>query len=550
MRTTCENWGVIVTAEELLLGTLGSRFLQYVLMASEEDVSKRLHEPGFRLSAPQEAALQQLTALLVAMGAHTQAAEGRSPWFLGLDALGTPRPDGETSWATSMRQMTGGSTDFEDVQDPVLRPLAEMARDVYALFLLPVKEPLAFHPPLSRAMFQHRNRELLQSAVMSDATLSQLFPDSERASGPQGETVRSTGSAGTLQLSMFAEILLRYGWNVASLASDGPSLADLVGGVETGLRVIKGALMGEDTETPVLVGMAGILLPDEAQVKTPWGILRAVREVDLRFVPTSIRGRLTTTTPEGENVEIDYAGNVVLETRIPYRVSVQRLGVEDEWPQRLRAFDRLQEWSETTQLALLLAVNREARAKVVTSWTTIFDPLSPAPLLSYRDTRSTPSLVPHRLTAEEATNWAVWIELVRRHRVPSIAVAIRRLLIAVNERREPSDALVDAVIAWENLVGSREGEPTLRVSAALAWLLEEEPAERSACQKQIGRLYGLRSDIVHGNRSLDPREAHVRSREAIDLTVQAFAKLFHDRPELLRDCHDGAARSKTLILGG
>lgn len=362
--------------------------------------------------------------------------------------------------------------------------------------------------------------------------------------------MRSTGSGGSLQLLGFPDQMIQSGWYLATLSGRTPGLSNLVQGISQALDLVRAAVLGEDAKVPVRMGLTGVLLPRRVTVKAPWGSLRESNEVDLRLVPESYQGGITTTTPGGDRIEIDYAGNVVLEAEIPYRISLGRTEPDFEWPADLRSYDILQEWSEDAQLGLLLALVEEPQAKVVPSWTTIFDPLSYGPMMSLRDTRTTPSLVPRQLTEQESEAWEEWISLVTKRREPSIAVAIRRTLLAVTDRRDPSDALVDGVIAWENLVGSREGEATLRVSAALAWLLEDEFESRQERQRAIGRLYKLRSDVVHGTRLLQPREAAEKSREVIEITLGALRKMLRERSELLRECRNSAERSKRLILGG
>jgi hypothetical protein len=53
--------------------------------------------------------------------------------------------------------------------------------------------------------------------------------------------------------------------------------------------------------------------------------------------------------------------------------------------------------------------------------------------------------------------------------------------------REPMDVFIDAVIAWESLFGTTEGEPTFRVTTCLAALLEDDPARRVELKSQLGR---------------------------------------------------------------
>ena len=76
---------------------------------------------------------------------------------------------------------------------------------------------------------------------------------------------------------------------------------------------------------------------------------------------------------------------------------------------------------------------------------------------------------------------------------------MRRLLKAAGERDDPIDVLVDAVVAWENLFGSKT-ESTFRVTAAVATLLEPSDKEqRDVLQKELSGIYDRRSRLVHGD---------------------------------------------------
>jgi hypothetical protein len=148
----------------------------------------------------------------------------------------------------------------------------------------------------------------------------------------------------------------------------------------------------------------------------------------------------------------------------------------------------------------------------------IDEPLQLGWSVGFSNRQSTPNLHPHALEAAECAEWARWVERVAAERTLGIEIAIRRTIRAATERNDPLDALIDSVIAWENLVGSSQGEPTLRISAALAWLLGQSRAERDAIQGEIKKLYGLRSKIVHGADAPRAEIAAERSGRARDLT--------------------------------
>lgn len=128
-------------------------------------------------------------------------------------------------------------------------------------------------------------------------------------------------------------------------------------------------------------------------------------------------------------------------------------------------------------------------------------------------------------------------------------MAVRRVISASATRVDQIDALVDLVIAWENLFGSRQGEPTLRISAALGWLLGTTSEEREHYRARVAKTYALRSDIVHGNRIVAPQEASEMLVEARAITLGALRKLFDSRTDLLA-LQSGDERSRALIMGG
>ena len=134
------------------------------------------------------------------------------------------------------------------------------------------------------------------------------------------------------------------------------------------------------------------------------------------------------------------------------------------------------------------------------------------------------------------------MELIATNAHPSIDLPIRRLLSALSSRDKPEDSLVDAMIALESLFGTGQGEVTFRLSTALAWLLGKDGRARSAKQKEIADLYGLRSKVVHGAR-LKHEEAAVAQAAAISLAVDAFRALLAERPELIADTNRGRSLS-------
>jgi hypothetical protein len=107
------------------------------------------------------------------------------------------------------------------------------------------------------------------------------------------------------------------------------------------------------------------------------------------------------------------------------------------------------------------------------------------------------------------------------------------------------DALIDAVIAWENLFGAGgRSETVFRVTGALAILLEPVPSARPARRSELAKIYDLRSRVMHGS-EVNPGEVYKRKDQAIDVAIEALRRLFGERPALIAD----SERAMSLLLG-
>lgn len=546
--------------ESLLLEVLGTSFLAYVLNASEQEVIDRF-STAKKLNDQQEEALAQLLQFIQTTGLQL---DNSSPlWHLNLDVFASQANGTTMSCANVLRTIAGGSIAAPTSKDKILEILYIFAADFYSLFLIPKdrKTPDPFQPTLSAVAFRHHRQDELQKAMLADKALVKLFGTADLAQDAiniQGFVARSNGTASGVQLVMLPETLLRNAWHLALLESKQPTIDELCQAIKKVLGTLRAAANNQDATIPVRVGFTGVVLPKgKSELILPWGKLRATSPLDDSLIPAAFDDNGTSTsTPDGQVVIIKYSGDVVLETEIPYKVFVtdwskvagSTTGVK--LPQDLHTFEQIQKRIEAVEIGLLFATKREKdRPRTVFSWRAEIDPLGFGHSASWRNPQTLPMLIPAQLSENEAMEWGKWIKLVDEKRVPSIEVAIHRVLIAETERKDPGDVVIDAVIAWENLVGSSNGEPTLRVSAALAWLLGEDAVERKTLQDKFSKMYALRSRLVHGSGVLTPKEAAEKPQEAIGIALDALRKIFDERPELLSECKDSTERSKRLILG-
>lgn len=530
----------------LLIDTFGLRLLGYLCAADEAAMAMRL-AGGDPLADGQEEVFSQLLGLATQLA--TAASQDDVPVAMRLEVLGRFDESAQTSVANVLRLHAGGVVDVDSPEDPVVGPLVALLRDAYPLMLLPAERTFFPRLHLSGALWTSPHRKTFEVAVLGDADLSRLFTEETASGGWTSIVYRSTGSGGGLQLWSLPEILLTGAWwsgrlrQVHELKAMELELARLV-------DVLRRAARGETCKVKALVAFAGIVLDGVETIDLPFGTLRPILDHEREFAPPSLDGMVTHTTAEGESVTASYAGDVVLETEVDYRVVIEAPDFDalSVWPTEMRDFERLEANLDSVRLASLLVGDESAMLTLAPTWRMVFDPLAWGPLQSWSDPRKGPSIAPRRLAPQVVQELADWTRAIHNHRRPATDVAVRRVISASASRVDPVDALVDLVIAWENLFGARQGEPTLRISAAMGRLLGATPDERDKYRARTSKAYAMRSDIVHGNRLVTAQEAADMVTEARVMTLGALRELFGERTELLA-MGNGDERSRVLIMG-
>lgn len=531
----------------LLVDTFGQRLLAYLCATDEAAMAVRLGGDE-RLAGRQEEVLSQLLALATQLA--VAASQDNVPVAMRLDVLGRFDEQAQTSVGNALRLHAGGGSDVAIPADPVLGPLTALLRDAYPLMLVPAERTHFPRPHLSAALWTSPHRRAFEAGVLGDADLSRLFPEETEGGGWTGMVYRSTGSGGGLQLWSLPDLLLTGAWWSAqrtqmhepeAFAAELARLVDL----------LRRAVRGEACKVKAVVAFAGVVLDGVEFIELPFGTLRPIHDHERDLAPASLEGMVSHTTAEGDSVTASYAGDVVLETEMDYRIVVEKPDFDalGQWPSEMRDFERLEADLDSLRLASLLVGDGRSMLTLAPTWRMVFDPLSWGPLQSWSDPRTGPSIAPRRLALPAVDELAGWTRAIHTHRGSGTDVAVRRVIAASAARVDPVDALVDLVIAWENLFGSRKGEATLRISSALAWLLGSAPDEREEFRSRASKAYGLRSDIVHGNRAVTAKEAADMTTEARVMTIAALRELFSKRADLLA-MRNGDERSRALIMGG
>lgn len=528
---------------------VGDRFLAYLLNLSEDQLSK-VRSGQLTLNEAQQEAVVVLRQIVdVRLPYETQDENKREV----LRALLIQPDDRNIPVARRFFQQSGGVDPKIKTTDAVELAVAQLARDVFPAYLLPRDErypiPIGEGHYVTSTIFRHPMQESFAQAVFGDPTLSAVFPKKDPSIESSTWLWRNTGNGGGVQLVMLPEHILNGAWR--HIKNDDPTADMFIAEALKELRIVRDLLVKGAHDIAAILAFTGVKLPEtKKKVALSDGYsLEETQPADRELAPDSLKQTLSGTDSTGTNTVINYDGDVLLRFPFPLKaraLSLPKAGEVPTWPEDMRPPLSVEHISERLRLSLLMAVQREYRVQLIPTWRYYDDPFGYGKAGSWFDPKNAVGLMPTQLSDEEVEAWVDWYQTLSNPDLANIQLAVTRILRAAAERREPSDVLIDSVIAWENIFGTSEGEPTLRVTASLALLLEHATAKREELRSKLAKIYSLRSTIVHGNRALKNSEVPL-CQEALDVALRAVRALARDRKDIL-GLTDGAARSLRLIL--
>ncbi len=472
--------------------------------------------------------------------------------------------DDSETLTTQLRAMCGGRVDPYGGSDPVSESLFYLARDVLPMTLLPPERDEKNRPwsapdiGINSATFRNPWANDFARHFLRDPILGQLFPAHDlesvnnavlrdgvpdepftRLQDVVSEVIWSDGSGGTVALNSIAASVLS--WMFAIMSVHAAGVDELATYVDDAMETVRSLVSKKRVKLPLIASLFNIDL-EVARVSTSTATLvkwdgRPISRfaagsadavlllnVDMRILDVL---EFDHSAPRGEDDPIW--------RRFQHRQSTMRASSRSIERELVRA-----------RLAVTLASDLpNVYAPQVRAWT-VPKPISlggswyEAPSQRSSHPRSTID----QSGAERIVDWAE-----RLQRFPdTLWLGSRRLLGATTERLDMLDAFVDAIVCWENLLGTGEGEVTFRVSAAMATLLEEDdPERRGKLFDEARELYRERSGLIHGSREPDPAEAIKLRDRAVEIAILAMRQVL-DRPEL-RDAPQSSVRNRLVLLG-
>jgi hypothetical protein len=502
-----------------LVELLGSDSLAFLCACSPQQIAERLD--GLLLERAQERSLVAVRSLLDSPVVSAPP-DMETRRMASASLLAQWDEQTETSLANRLRVLAGGEIPEIDESEPIAAALEHLARDSFVGTLFQGAGPT--RPwTMCFPIFSPWN-EKLQKAVLADEQIGAIFNGLEDGNSSSFELWSSTGRGeGGVQLSMLGQRLLSTPAAMAraQVSTIREFMADAKAAIADMRALVAG---GESVEVKALHGLDGLRLPVGTEITTRWGVLRRLGEHEEELVLEGYKG----------------SGNAVIETTYPVRLSITTSGkgAEDPFPADLashrgKAEAHIQEAARMIGLAVILAKDLSMPAHIGPRFSLIAEPFAWAPALWGRGPLRDLS-IPVELTSQDVEAVEKSMILVERGHHDRASVAIART-ISAHERIDPTDAFVDALIAWDALFGSPSGDAVVfRVATGFALLLGEDEDARRQVKKRAQELYRLRSAVVHGTvQRLDWAEAESHRREAVEMLVRALRLLYRREPELL-----------------
>lgn len=450
-----------------------------------------------------------------------------------VGVLARPSGDGDSLAVTMRQQISGRREELGDC-DPIVEPLAMMARDIYPVMLIPAlpDQPRGHngHTPFrlaSHSLYEHPAASVFLQRLADDPLIELLKPE-----GKIGFFRFSSGTGMTVEPTLLAMSLIGAAFARANLLKANLTFASVVDQLTRIVEDLRAVGRSESIDLPVAVHLQGIELEPGRTIDLPWGTLRALDQNALIAIGDLVttQGALFVTT-----IKTFVAAGPTTREKEPPSVP----------PSKLRAFQaELDGKVHKTTLALLLSQEDPPLCGVPTLTVGI----TPFFGTGWSATRPNQDASVHSQTviaSNAITALRSAAELVDNHYAPPLEIPTRRLTSALLGRDDTEDGLVDAIVALESLfAGTDSGELTFRIGASMAWLIGHDADDRLRLHREMGELYSLRSKILHrGHAGQDVSKERDRT---VQLALRAVRALLEDHPDLVADEN----RGKKLIMRG
>jgi hypothetical protein len=474
---------------------VGTRFLEYVLNYQGELVRHhQLDEYGF---TPQQiAGADQLLSLLAMSYAATP----------GSALLNYPSLVAEFN---RIRQQLGGVAPcVAPAADPILGFLVKRAVEYYPILLLKEDErgmATWGASGFSRVPSSRSECKEVAQLISSDPNLRSLLKGEGEAFTMRVEyALDNSIRVSSLLLNFCGDFL--HGVFAVCCYRGKYSLRDVLKEVEASLLVLRRIARGEQIALSYFRGIYGIRM-DHSAVHD-FGKGAVLRNIDDLANPLT-QGTVSTGAT-------DLRSGILLGCVLEYHemaTPVQLVNSAEGWSFSWVHFEKL---ADDLVMSVVLG-GQHKQAPVGKTFTDIYVPL-------YRHLPSIRDNVRGGITClneAETISVSTWFNLLRVVDVEHVRIPLQRIQVALYERTNPVDALLDFFIAWESMFSS---ETSTRQSVTRSIEAIFVRSGRMVDRKRLKQLYDLRSAIVHGG-SKDPKDSELETPESIERVREEVAEI-------------------------
>ncbi|GAB1509107.1 hypothetical protein [Actinophytocola sp. KF-1] len=446
----------------------------------------------------------------------------------------------------------GAVADFRS-DDPVEDTLIRLGLDLFAAILMPMTEERFTWTFPSLPTHSHPLNEQFVKALLQDEELSKIFPGSTPSdlegedfvslyTLPSNYLLWSNGNGGTNQITAAAESMIHYAFDICTIGENVSEQA-LIDALRETITTCRRLATGKSAPIRAAALLSNFTLSDNLS--------------SITLSSTAIRKF----SPRKKYLFMGGEGSAVLDFRVDLRLldatawkaeTSDDQDIDAKYERTRPAIEAFQNevrrQIDRTRFALLLASTADAILAPVLTSVSILNPLMSGRSASVDLNRLPAAPLPaQELSTDRISLIQDWARRIQ-NQPKSVDMGMRRLLAAVSSRMDAMDGFVDAVICWENLFGTPEGESTFRISGAMAVLLEpDSPERRIALMNEIRDLYRVRSRLVHGANEPNITTAYKHRDRAVELALAAFQAVYEN--EQLLQAENSSVRSRITLLG-
>ena len=440
-----------------------------------------------------------------------------------------PRPAGKNRLQSQPRPRwvePSGNRDNSGMSGDLRSAVDRLTREVFPVFKRASEEPHRFAPgalpeisglwsAIVQAILDAASFKSAEAAVRGDPIIAKVI-ESSRLICSTATGGGSVLQAETLPIGLVQAACMEHAVHGGDV-SPGALAARAVANVDK----LRAGLEGDEITIETLIFFSGVLLEPERPIETPWGNLICADRLAAEIFPQAGMPPATAVLA------------VATPTMLAPQMAPEAFNHE--------AATRAREMGQIVTYAVGLGSNPEDPAGAMLGVVGGLLPFGmPGGGRQVRTIGVSSRTVP--LSDSETCEIARWMADLDAVPLRRIEVALRRLVRALTERVDRDDVIIDAVIAWENLVEHRDA-PT----ASVLWGIRNLTNDAGWSRRRIEAVYKTRSDIIHGDSS-GSRDADARDavRIGLDATRQVLDAA-RDDPTIPKNLLGGEGSGPRLL---